>query len=386
MIWRKLKSVFRREVDIIRHDRNIIIVLFLAPIVYALFLGTIFSKKVETEVPIVVVDNDRSEISRAFIRSLDSHQQLQVSKVSPDFESARDDIIASEAQAIVYIPPDFEIGLKSGRAVDLPVYLNTVRFLPSNDINKAVTEVTLTMAAGIRLRFFESKGMNTEQAREAVQPLNGDIRPLFNTAGSYGDFLLPGLFVLILQQTLIFGLSLSVAREREKKTLREFNDVAGGSSLVAVIGKGAPYFLLYGVYTTLSLAVLFSMFRLNVLGSFSALAALLLLFYIGIIGFAMCLSSFFKQEIQALQFLVFTSMPLFLMSGYSWPIWSMPGPLRLLTQLFPSTPLFQVFVRVTQMGAGWQHIWPDLLHLLILAVGWIALAQWRLRRLTRCPE
>ncbi|RKX26736.1 MAG: hypothetical protein DRP47_07725 [Candidatus Zixiibacteriota bacterium] len=383
MNWRNLVAVFWRETEIIRHDRNIVIVLLLAPVVYALFLGTIFNNKIETNVPITVVDNDHTTISRTLIRSFDSHQLLQVMAVESDFESAKVDIIESEAHAVVYIPKHFEDALKSGQAVNLEVYLNTARFLPSNDINKAVNEVALTIAAGIRLKYFQTKGLNTEQAKELVQPLSGDIRSLFNVAESYGDFLLPGLFILILQQTLFFGLSLSVAREREMKTLASLNTDSGGSSLVAVLGKGAPYFLLYSSYTIFSLVVFFSLFSLNVLGSISALAVLITLFLIAIIGFAVFVSSFFKQEIQALQFLVFSSMPLFLLSGYSWPVWAMPWPLRAITQLLPSTPLFQVFVRVTQMGAGWQHIWPDLLHLLILAIGWIAVAQWRIRHLSK---
>ena len=383
MSWRNLAAVFWRETEIIRHDRNIVIVLLLAPVVYALFLGTIFNNKIETDIPIVVVDNDHTAISRTLIRSFDSHQLLQVMEIEPDFEVAKEYIVKSKAQAIVYIPNNFGDALQSGQASNLEVYLNTARFLPSNDINKAVNEIALTMAAGIRLKYFQTKGLSTEQVREMVQPLNGDIRSLFNVAESYGDFLLPGLFILILQQTLLFGLALSVAREREMKTLVSLNTASGGSSLVAVLGKGAPYLLLYGSYTIFSLVVFFSLFSLNVLGSISALAMLMVLSLMAIIGFAVFVSSFFKQEIQALQFLVFSSMPLFLLSGYSWPVWAMPWPLRAITQLLPSTPLFQAFVRVTQMGAGWHQILPDLFQLLILAIGWTAVAQWRIRRLSK---
>jgi len=383
MSWRNLTAVFRRETDIIRHDRNIFIVLFLAPVAYALFLGTIFINKVETNVPIIVIDNDRTSISRSLIRSFDSHQRLLVTGVEPDFEAAKEDIIESRAQAIVYIPRDFEAGMKSGQASNLEIYLNTARFLPSNDIYKAVNEVALTMAAGIRLRYFQTRGFGTDQAADLVQPLSGEVRPLFNVTESYGNFLLPGLLVLILQQTLLFGLSMSIARERETMTLTSLFTASGGNSLVAVMGKGIPYFLLYVSYTIFSLVVFFSILSLDVLGSLSALAALMVLFLIAVIGFAVFVSSFFKREIQALQFLIFSSLPLFLLSGYSWPVWAMPWPLRAVTQLLPGTPLFQTFVRVTQMGAGWQHILPDLLHLLILAFIWMALASWRIRQLRK---
>ena len=386
MSMKNFRSVVRREIDIIRHDRNLIIVILLAPVVYALFLGSIFTQKIETDIPIVIVDNDRSEISRTLIRDLDAHQLLKVSSMTPNFDSARGEVIDAKAQAIVFIPRDFESGLKSGKAVDLPVYLNTARFLPSNDVNKAVSEVALTMAAGVRVKYYLMKGLNIDEATEMTQPLKGDIRPLFNTLDSYGDFLLPGLFVLILQQTLLFGLSMSVARERELKTLKSLSEKSGGNYMVAVLGKGLPYLILYGSYIIFSLVVLFSLFNLNTEGSYSALAVLLFLFFSGIVGFAIFISSFFKKEIQALQFLVFSSMPLFLISGYSWPVWSMPWPLQVLNQFSPGTPLFLSFVRITQMGAGWSDVRLEMLQLLALAIGWLILAMWRIKIVSKAEN
>lgn len=383
MSWRTWRRTFRRELGLIRHDRNIITVLMLAPAVYAIFLGTIFVHKGETDIPIVVVDNAHTETSRTLIRSLDAHQLLKVTAVLGDFEAARQEILNADAQAIVDIPPDFDGRLKFGQATVLSLYLNTARFLPSNDINKAATEVALTMGAGVRLKYFQSKGYSTDEAVSLVQPLAGDIRPLFNAAESYGDFLLPGLFMLIIQQTLLFGLAMSVARERETKSLASLWETSGGSPLTAVLGKGSPYFLLYAAYTIAVLTALFWSFHLLLLGSMPALGLLVALFLIALIGFSIFVSSFFRQEIHALQFLVFSSMPLFLLSGYSWPVWSMPLPLRLMTQILPGTPLLQAFVRVTQMGAGWRHIAPELLQLAALAIFWIFLAQWRIRRLKK---
>jgi len=88
MSWRTWRRTFRRELGLIRQDRNIITVLMLAPAVYAIFLGTIFVHKGETDIPIVVVDNAHTEISRTLIRSLDAHQLLKVTAVLGDFEAA----------------------------------------------------------------------------------------------------------------------------------------------------------------------------------------------------------------------------------------------------------------------------------------------------------
>ena len=89
---------------------------------------------------------------------------------------AIDEIFTAEAQGIIYIPKDFHESLKLGHGADLKVYANASRFLVSNDINKAVTEVVATMGAAIRLHYFQANGNNYEQAVELVEPLRVDIK------------------------------------------------------------------------------------------------------------------------------------------------------------------------------------------------------------------
>lgn len=376
---RIIRNLARREIDTILGDRNIMAVILLAPLVYALFLGTIFLYKQESEIPIAVVDNDKTELSRTLIRSLDASQTLNVIVTEPDFEAAQEAIYSNRIQAIVNIPGNFEKSLKSGQAADLEAYLNTTRFLPSNDMNKAFSEVALTMAAGVRFKYFQTKGYGSKQAKSLIQPLSVDIRSLFNRNESYGEFILPGLLIIIFQQTLLFGLAMTVAGEREKKTVGQLFIRSSNSGWIAIMGKGFPYFCLYSAYAVFTLAVFFRMFHLNVTGNVFALAALIAIYLIALIGFGTFISSFFTSQINALQFMVFSTMPLFLMSGYSWPIWSMPLPLRLITQMLPGTPFLLSFVRVTQMGAGLSQISRELAQLVILAVLWIFAAQWRLK-------
>jgi ABC-2 type transport system permease protein len=380
MIWRNIKAIAWREVTMILGDRNILAVILLAPVVYALFLGTIFLRKQESDIPIVVVDNDRTELSRTLVRSLDASQTLAVIETNSDFEPAREAIFSGKAQAIINIPENFEQSLKSGQATDLEAYLNTARFLPSNDINKAVSEIALTMAAGVRLKYFQTKGYSGAEAKTLVQPLNGDIRPLFNTNESYGEFLLPGLLMVIFQQTLLFGLAIGIAGEREKKSISQLLNGSANNAWTALFGKGLPYFALYSSYAVFTLIVFFWFFHLNMLGNVTALAALMAIYLVAIIGFGIFIASFFTRQINALQFMVFSSMPLFLLSGYSWPVWSMPLPLRIITQFLPGTPFLLAYIRVTQMGAGWNQIVIELGQLVLLSSLWLYLAQWRLKK------
>ncbi len=376
-----IKQVFRREVRQIAHDFNITLVVLVAPLIYALFYGSIYMHKTEQDIPIVVVDNDHTELSRLLIRDLDAHQSIKVEAAETDIGEARAMVQRLECEGTVFIPEGFERSLKNGVGCDLHISLNTSRFLVSNDLNKAITEVVTTLAAGVKIKFFEAKGYSQEQALQAAEPLLGEVRPLFNPVGSYGDFFLPGLLMLILQQTMLIGLAESIAKEREERSLPDLRQNANLSAIAAVIGKGGCYLAIYSAYALFFFVVVFPFYRLPVAGSSLALATLTLLLLVTIIPIAIFVSSFFDSKIRALQFLAMSSIPIFLISGYSWPTESMPRLLQWLSQLIPTTPYLHAFIRVSQMGAGWSHVTGEMLQLLLLAGVWLVVCLWRIRRL-----
>jgi ABC-2 type transport system permease protein len=377
----KIMSVAKREVEIIRNDTNVITIVLLAPLFYAFFMGTIFQNKIEHDVPIVVVDEDGSGQSRELIRRLDATQMLAVHDVTTNYDLAKEKIYSTEAYGIIYIPRDYEISLKSGHGVTIKLYLNTCRFLVSNDINKAVSEVSFSIGNDVRMRYFEMKGFGFDQAKEIVEPLRDNLYLLFNPILSYGDFLLPGVLILILQQTLLFGLSGSVAREREEKTLNKLWNESNREAATVIIGKGLYYFLLFAAYALFFYVISYSILRVQFTGSLGAVAVMTVIFLMAVICYTFIVASFFRSKLVAIQVLSITSYPLFLLSGVTWPIIAMPIPLQIITQFLPSTPYMNAVVRVTQMGAGWQHVYIDLVHLVILCCIGFVVAVWRIKSL-----
>lgn len=375
--WR----VVRREVRRIHGDTNIFAVILLAPLFYAFFYGSIYGLKSERDVPIAVVDQDHSALARELIRYLDSSKLVRVAEQPATYAEAVAGLMEMRVHGIVYIPDDFAGQIKRGHTAHLPVYLNASRFLIANDISKAVAEVSGTLGGGIRLHYFESAGYSREQALELVEPLQIEHKSLFNPADSYGDFLIPGLLVMILQQTLLIGLAESMAREREGGTLGDLYRCSGKSTWAVMSGKGFFYLLLHLAYALFFYTTLFALFRIPLRGSLAALALLTFLFLLAVIYLSLFISSFFSKKIVAMQFFVFTSYPLFLLSGYSWPLDSMPWVVRTASQLMPGTPYLQAFVRITQMGAGWRHVGGELLQLGLLALAGLVLARWRIRGL-----
>jgi ABC-2 type transport system permease protein len=376
-------SVFRREAASLLADLNIRTVVILAPLLYPLMYGSVYLHKTEVDIPIVVVDQDHSALSREFIRDLDAHQLIKVYEVVPDIGTAQDRLYRLEAQGIVVIPSDFSSSQKKGKGSDVKVLLNTTRFLPSNDLNKAISAVALNDAGAMRIKFLEMAGYSVKQAEEIADPVRDDVRPMFNFTETYGDFLIPGIFILILQQTLLIGLSQSVAKERENGTLAELYHTANNSLWATMSGKGFIYFLLFASYAVLYAVVYFAIFELPLKGDLLALSVLTAIFLLSVVYMSIFISSFFTRKIIALQTIAFTSYPVFFLSGYSWPTIGMPVPLQWLAQLLPSTHYFTAAVRIMEMNAGWREVMPECCWLAGLTAAGLIFTRMRMRSLLR---
>ncbi len=359
-------DVFKRELGIISKDFDLVVILLLAPVVYALFYGTIYINKNEIKVSVVAVVEDNNNLTRELLKDLNSTQFITINEIVYDFNTAKDRIYKLDAQAIIYFPKDFQKDLKSGKGTDIKIYLNNTKFLSSNDINKAFNEVLGTLSAGIKLRYFQSQGYSFEQAKEMIEPIQTDVRSLFNTSESYGDFFLPALLALILQQTLLIGLAESISKEREESTFGQLFLTSGKNIFSMINGKASVYLLFFLTYALFFYTAMFDMFSINMLGSVFALALLTLIFFLTIIYLSVFIASFFERKIMSLQFFAFTSVPVFLLSGLPWPTQTMPFLVKQVTLLLPTSPYFQAMQRITQMGADIQDVVPELIHLSIL--------------------
>jgi ABC-2 type transport system permease protein len=376
-------AVFLREAQSLLADVNIRMIVLVAPLLYPLLYGSVYWFKTESDIAIVVVDQDRSALSREFTRDLDAHQLIRVTEVVPDLGTAQDRLYRLDAQGIVLLPSDFSASLKKGKGADVKVFLNTTRFLPSNDLNKAITAIAVKNAAATRVKFLQMAGYSLKQAEEISDPVRDDIRPMFNVSETYGDFLIPGILILIIQQTLLIGLCESMAKEREDGTLPELYHTAKNSLWATMSGKASVYFLLYASYAVLYSVVYFTLFTLPLRGNLAALIVITGLFLLSVIYIGIFISSFFTRKIIALQTIAFTTYPIFFISGYSWPKIGMPLPLQWLTELFPSTHYFTAAVRLMEMNAGWREVMPEVYWLLGLTAAGFVFTRMRMRALLR---
>ncbi|WP_337872463.1 ABC transporter permease [Ignavibacterium sp.] len=372
--FKSIIKIIKREVGWISSDLDLAAMLIAAPLFYSFFYGTMYMNKIETEVPIAVYDEDRSNDSYQFVNDLNANALINVKVILNNPDEMKEKLINEEVQGVIYIPKNFSSDLKYNRSVTVKTFLITHRFLHSNDLNKAINEVALHKGEQIRIQYFNSKSFSYEQAKELSTPLKDDTRMLFNPSESYGDFLIPAILVLVLQQTLFMGLGQSMAKENQTKKFIELKNLSANNSLITIAGKIIFYLTLYFAYSILFFSIHLSVFKIEFKGSYLAFLLMSVLLIISISSLALIIGSFFSKKVHALILISFTTFPLFFFTGYSWPKFALPLVAQIIGYLIPTTPYLQSLNRVVLMGAELKHILPEFLHILFLTITYFLLA------------
>lgn len=375
-----ITKLLLREASLVAKDHSLLLTLLIAPLLYAFFYGSIYINKEEQNVKLAVVDDDHSRLSRLLQQNIDNSPTVELIHF-PNLEEAKEHMYRGNCQGYFYIPKGTESNLLSLKQSNVLLAVNAARFLPSSDILMSVQQICLTIGAGVRLQYYQkSEGMSSTIAMQNVMPVNLDYRPLFNERSSYGAFLLPGLLALILQQTLLIGLSESVAGERQHSDIKEW--LKGGVS-TGIWGKGLFYLFLFSAYAFFFLNVNYSLLNLPMRGNGFELSLLLVLLILTLIPMAQFIGSLFKSQLLCLQMMAFSTYPIFLITGYSWPFESLPLAIQWLSKLLPTTPFIQIYTSIVQSGAS---LWANpgaLIHLMLLWCFYSIIAYLRLNMLRK---
>ncbi|PSL42500.1 ABC-2 type transport system permease protein [Chitinophaga niastensis] len=380
--FRHIIRLFLREAKMVAHDHSLLLTLLIAPLLYAFFYGSLYSYKVEEKVKLAVADDDKSELSRAFLQQLN---KMQIADVvgAVNLSDAQEKMYRGDCQGYLYIPDGVQKKVLALQQGDIVLAVNAARFLPSSELAGAVTKLAMTVGAGVRLKYNEMQGLNTAMAMQETQPVNLDYRPLYNTRSSYGAFLLPGLLALILQQTMLLGLAGSVALDKQRRHIPELVRTGGGSLSTALWGKGLFYMILFFCYACFFMTVNYATLDIPFRGRVFDVAVAFILFFFTLIPLGVWLGSLFNSQLLAAQLLAFSTYPIFLVSGYAWPYESLPVPMQWLSSMVPTTPFLHIYQSIVQSGATLQQNVPSMLHLLALWAFYVLLALLSLRRLNK---
>ena len=343
--------IWAKEMRAVVKDEGVLIFFILVPLLYPLLYSWAYNNEVTREVPVAVVDQSHSALSRQFIRSYDAAPDVAVKYHCNSLDEAQRLVGRQVVRGVLFLPSDFESSLGRMEQTHVGVYCDMSIMLFYKAIYQTATSVAAATNSHIQVSL---SGHYTEREEEiSSSPLAFDEVPLFNSTGGYGSFILPMVLMLIIQQTLLLGIGLSAGTAREQNRYRDLVPVSSHYNGIfrIVLGKSACYAMVYAVMASYLVFVIPRLFHFTAIGRPSAILGLLTPYVLACIFFGMFMSCVIRYRENVLMLVVFTTLPFLFLAGISWPESGMPGAWKAVAYLIPSTFGVRGFVRINTMGA-----------------------------------
>ena len=354
------------EVQRILGDRGILGLIVLAPLAYGALYPQPYLGQVLRGIPIAVVDQDRTELSRDLVQALDSDEALKVAVRADTLADAQAALDHHDVFAIVGIPKDTERYVLRGQQARIAAYVDAAYFLLYSRTLQGISESAAAASAEISKRGARSEGSLVYAAMtRSASPIDFLSQPLFNPTGGYASYVVPAAFVLILQQTLLLGVA----------SLGGVTYALGGPASRrlqfgprAVFGQGLAHLCLALPGLALYLIVLPRVYGFSTLGRLEDLVLMAVPFVLSVSFLAQFVSAWFTRRETAILIFIAVSLPLFFQVGVSWPVEALPDFIRTASRVIPSTSAIDGFVRINQMGASIMEVRRDWAILWILTI------------------
>jgi ABC-2 type transport system permease protein len=338
--------------------------LFLAPLLYGIYYPQPYLNQILRKLPIAVVDNDLSDLSRQIVETLDASGSLNVVVRTRSLAEARAAIDRGQAYAAVDIPPGTERDVLKGITAHVPIYADATYLFVFRSTASGVATAIGTLTSDLVSRGARSDGSLVKAKLARMSPADVLLQPIFNPVGGYASYVVPAAFILILQQTLLIG-SAMLTRGAVAK---------GGGAVAGVLGRGFAHMTIYLPAVALYLIVLPHIYGFSTLGHLPQLFALATVFLLATSFMGQAVGAWFTRPENATIVLMGTSLPQFFMAGFAWPREAIPEVAQAFGKLFPADVAIDGLVRINQLGANIWEVAHDWLGLWCLATGYFVLA------------
>ncbi|MEK8032844.1 ABC transporter permease [Ideonella sp. DXS29W] len=378
--WREVLHAFVATWRAMLSDSAAMMLLFAGGIVYSFFYPLPYAKETVQRVPVAVVDQDRSALSRQITRYASAHPAIQVVAVSADLREAQDLIWRNEVAGMLFIPSGLQSKVAAGRAAEVEVAGNGIYMMLNKAALNGLAQAVGTVSAGIEIKRLSAATPSSAQAQAQRGPVGLNAVALFNVREGYGAYVVPAAAVLIIQQTLLLAVTLLFGTWAERGGFPVRRDVAGYVGMWCAVA---------------CVPILNSLYYFGFVfwwqdyprgGNFGGLMLFTLLFAFAVSAFAIMVGNLFRSRERSAQLLVCTAMPIIFLSGVTWPVEALPDVLKAARWLIPSTPGIQGFVALNQLGASLHEVAAEAVGLVALMVASVSLGYWRWHRMEKAQR
>lgn len=344
-----------KEIKRIFADSYVAIIFILGGLIYPLVYGVVYHGGTVDDMPIAVVDMSQSANSRRFIQKIDATREVEVAYNCATMQEAESLMEARKVHGIIFFPEDYDERLANLEQATVSTYADMASFLYYKDLTMAVNHAMLDEMGQIEASRYAAMGMSEENIKELINAIPSEEQIPFNTNMSFLIFFLSAALILVVQQTMFYGVSVM------NGTLRENGVVNGGS----LFGRASAYAMIYVGIAIYGLMIVPMIFGMPQRGTMVELLVLILLFIVTCVAFSFTFSRFVRHRETVFVVLLFMSSLCLFLSGCAWPTSAFSPFWKAVSYLFPSTFMIQGFNNVNNAACTLPMIHTQVMGLVI---------------------
>ncbi len=358
-----MNGIVKRELGLWKKRRIYVLAPLGAMLFCCLFFLTFFGDGSVSELPVAVVDNDNSSLTRNFIRQLDA-TELGRTVLYDSYSQAREAMQAGEVTAICVLPENMYSDVLAGRKPAASFYLNTMYYIGGMMSYKNLMTMFNLSIGAVQRETMRAMGMSEDAIMATIQPILVDVHQIGNPTTDYkvylSNILLPGLLELLVMVTVAYAIGTEIKYGTSVRLL----EMSSGSVAKAVAYKLLPYSLMFSLTGCALVLLLYGPMGFPLAGSIWAMMLNIVLMVLASEAFAVCIVSLLPVCRLAVCISAFLGILAFSLSGFTVPLEQMPGFFQGMAAMFPLRPYYNFYVQETIFASGFEGWWTDVLHYL----------------------
>lgn len=352
-----LLTLMKREMRRLAVRRIYWFAIVLAPVASYLFFADLLKEGLPVSLPVAVVDEDNTTTSRSLTRSLDAFAQTEVVLRTDNFGAAREAMQRSEVFGIFHIPPHFRREASTGSEPMISFYTNDTYLLAGALVYKDMRMQSVLANGAVQQTLLLSKGKGDALLAAKLMPIAVDTHPLNNPWLSYSIYLSNILLPAFLYMFVMFVTVFSIGEEIKEGSSREWLTLGNHSIVLSLAGKLAPHTILFTIVGTLYLSLLYGYAQFPLNSGFFPMFLAMFLLVLSAQAFALFVAGITPRNRIALSACALWGVLSFSISGFTYPVRSMPELVQWLANLFPMRHYFLIYVDQALNGIPMIYSW-----------------------------
>ncbi|VAW95913.1 Domain of unknown function / Efflux ABC transporter, permease protein [hydrothermal vent metagenome] len=373
----RIQAIFNKELTQLKRDRMTFGMIVMIPLIQLLLFGYGINTNIRN-IPVGVVDQSNTGLSRILIQTIDATQVVKFISHYQTVQHAETAIARSEIRAVLIIPNDVSQRLARHPTIGLGTPASSDEET-SRPVAQWIVDGSDTMIAAA------IKSLRSMPLAELLsKPVNRST-PTFEVALFYNPEqrtvvnIVPGLVGVILTMTMIMFTSAAIVRESERGNM-EMLITTPVKPLELMLGKIIPYMFIGAIQVTIILGLGYLLFDVPVFGSLWLLSGVTFLFIAASLTLGLVISTFAKNQLQSMQMTIFVLLPSILLSGFMFPYEGMPEAAQYIAEFLPATHFIRLIRGVVLRDAAMIDLTTDIYWLILFTLAGLALASLRFKK------